>query len=251
MLDAPNLRLSVQNRLLSVLPDAEFDYLSPHLEPISLSRGTTISQAGDDLNRCYFPNDGMISLLSVTEQGNTVEVGFTGHEGMLGFPVILGQTEMPYQALVQVKSECIGVDSKYVRELFDRGGVFHDVALRYLYVILRQVGQTCVCNHFHTIEARLCRWLTVMCERSNNNHLVLTQEFLAHMLGVQRTSIGLIANSLQQKGIIRYSRGKVEILRPDELTQLACECYFVVYDEHEKFMMDKNFTVMSDTRQTS
>jgi CRP-like cAMP-binding protein len=250
MLDAPNLRLSVQNRLLSVLPDNEFDYLAPNLEPTSFPRGTTINQAGDDLTRCYFPTDGMISLLSVTEQGHAVEVGFIGYEGMLGLPAILGQNEMPYQALVQVKSDCLSIESKYVRELFSRGGVFHDIALRYLYVMIRQVGQTCVCNHFHTIEARLCRWLTVMCERSSNNHLVLTQEFLAHMLGVQRTSIGLIAHSLQQKGVIRYSRGKVEILQPDELKRLACECYSVVRDEYQKFLMDKNFQVMSGTRQT-
>jgi CRP-like cAMP-binding protein len=251
MLDAPNLRLSVQNRLLSVLPEEEFDFLSPHLEVMSFPRGTSINQAGDDLTRCYFPNDGMISLLSVTEQGHAVEVGFIGSEGMLGLPIILGQNEMPYQALVQVKSDCLSVEPKYVRELFDRGGVFHDVALRFLYVMIRQVGQTCVCNHFHTIEARLCRWLTVMCERSDNNHLVLTQEFLAHMLGVQRTSIGLIANSLQHNGVIRYSRGKVEILRPDELKNLACECYSVVNDEYQKFLTDKNFQVMSGTRQTA
>jgi CRP-like cAMP-binding protein len=251
MLDAPNLRLSVQNRLLSVLPDEEFDYLYPHLEPVTFSRGTTINQAGDDLHRCYFPNDGMISLLSVTEQGNAVEVGFTGYEGILGLPVILGNKEMPYQALVQVKAECLSVDVKYVSELFDRGGVFHDVLLRYLYVMFRQVGQTCVCNHFHTIEARLCRWLSVICERSNNSHLVLTQEFLAHMLGVQRTSIGLIANSLQQKAIIRYSRGKIEVLDPASLKGLACECYFVVNEEFKKFLADKNFQVMSDTRQTA
>ena len=250
MLDAPNLRLSFQNRLLSVLPEGEFEYLAPHLEPVSFPRGTAISQAGDNLTRCYFPTDGMISLLSVTEQGHAVEVGFIGSEGMVGLPIILGQNEMPYQALVQVKSDCLGVDSKYVRELFDQGGVFHDIALRYLYVIIRQVGQTCVCNHFHTIEARLCRWLTVMGERSNTNHLILTQEFLAHMLGVQRTSIGLIANSLQQKGVIRYSRGKVEILQPDELKKLSCECYSVVHDEYQKFLLDKNFQAMSGTRQT-
>jgi CRP-like cAMP-binding protein len=250
MLDAPNLRLSIHNRLLSVLPEEEFDQLYPHLEQVSFTRGTVISQAGDDLNRCYFPNDGMVSLLSVTEQGHTVEVGFTGYEGMVGIPLLLGQKEMPYQALVQVKSDCLVTDAKHVLALFDRGGMFHNVALRYLYVLLRQVGQTCVCNHFHTIEARLCRWLSVMCERSNNNHLVLTQEFLAHMLGVQRTSIGLIANSLQQKGFIRYSRGKIEILDPVSLKQRACECYFAVNDEYKKFLSDKNFGVMSDTRQT-
>lgn len=250
MLDAPNLRLSVQNRLLSVLPEEEFDHLYPHLEQASFSRGTIISQAGDDVNRCYFPNDGMISLLSVTEQGHTVEVGFAGYEGMLGVPVLLGQKEMPYQALVQVKCDCLVIDAKHVRSLFDRGGKFHDIALRYLYVLLRQVGQTCVCNHFHTIEARLCRWLSVIFERSSNNHLVLTQEFLAHMLGVQRTSIGLIANTLQQKGIIRYSRGKIEILDPINLKQRACECYFAVNDEYDRFLNDKNFGLMSDTRQT-
>lgn len=245
------MRLSFQNRLLSVLPVEELEYLTPHLEPVSFPRGTAINQAGDDVTRCYFPNEGMISLLSVTEQGHAVEVAFTGSEGMLGLPVILGQNEMPYQALVQVKCEGFSIEPKHVRELFDRGGVFHDVALRFLYVMIRQVGQTCVCNHFHTIEARLCRWLTVMGERSNNSHLVLTQEFLAHMLGVQRTSIGLIANSLQQKGVIRYSRGKVEILQPDELKQLACECYSVVNDEYQKFLTDKNFRVMSGTRQTA
>jgi CRP-like cAMP-binding protein len=251
MLDAPNLRLSVQNRLLAVLPDEEFDFLCPHLEPVTFSRGATISQAGDDLHHCYFPNDGMISLLSVTEQGNAVEIGFTGYEGILGMPVVLGDKETPYQALVQVKTDCFGVEAKYVRELFERGGVFHDVLLRYLNVLFRQVGQTCVCNHFHTIEARLCRWLTVMHERSNNSYLVLTQEFLAHMLGVQRTSIGMIANTLQQMSIIRYSRGKVEILDPVSLKKRACECYFAVNDEFKKFLADKNFQIMSDTRQTT
>lgn len=250
MLDAPNLRLSVQNRLLSVLPEKEFDYLYPHFEEVSFPRGTAIHQAGDTVHRCYFPNDGMVSLLSVTEQGNMVEVGFTGSEGMIGHPIILGQREMPYQALVQVKADCLSVETKYVLELFSRGGVFHDISLRYLYVLIRQVGQTCVCNHFHTIEARMCRWLTVMCESSNDHRLILTQEFLAHMLGVQRTSIGLIANTLQEKGIIRYSRGKVEILDPVRLKKRACECYFVVNEEQKKFLNDKNFQVMSDTRQT-
>lgn len=250
MLDASVSSLHVRNGLLSLLPADELGILEPHFESASLARGALLAQAGDKADRCYFPTNGMISLLSVTEQGQTVEVGYTGHEGMVGLPVILGQNEMPYQALVQAATDALVVDARYVRELFEKRGVFHDIALRYTSVIIKQIAQTCVCNHFHTIEARLCRWLTVMCERSSNNHLVLTQEFLAHMLGVQRTSIGLIANALQKNGIIRYSRGKVEILDAVRLKRSACECYRIVRDEYEKFLDENKFSVMSDTRQT-
>jgi CRP-like cAMP-binding protein len=240
MLDTSNSRLPLQNRLLSVLPAEEANFLKSYLEPVALTPGTILYQAGDAIGHAYFPNGGMVSLLSITEQGHTVEVGYTGFEGMVGVPLLLGKNEMPYQALVQVGAEGFRVEAKIVLQLFDRGGAFHDAVLRYVYVILKQISQTCVCNHFHTIEARLCRWLTVMCERSGNRHLTLTQEFLAHMLGVQRTSVGLIAHSLQQKGIISYRRGRVEIVDFERLRQCACECFFIVRDEHEKFLNDKN-----------
>lgn len=236
-------RLLIRNRLLSVLPDEELDVLKPHIEPVSFTRGDILYQAGDAIRYAYFPNSGMVSLLSVTEQGQTVEVGFTGNEGMVGLPLVLAQREMAYQAMVQVASDCFRADAAAVLKLFKRCGVFHDIVLRYSYVVLKQITQTCVCNHFHTIEARLCRWLTVMQERSGGagSHLSLTQEFLAHMLGVQRTSVGMIANTLQNKGVIRYSRGKIEIVDFERLKQLACECYFSVKDEYEKFLNDKNF----------
>lgn len=220
--------------------------MKPHLELISFPPGTILYQAGDTIRHNYFPCNGMVSLLSVTEQGQTVEVGFTGFEGMVGLPVLLGQTEMPYQAMVQVKADCWRVDTKPVLELFGRCGAFHDIVLRYFYVVVKQISQTCVCNHFHTIEARLCRWLTVMRERSGDKHLTLTQEFLSHMLGVQRTSIGMIAQSMQNQGIIRYRRGKIEIVDDERLKHAACECFFIVREEQEKFVSDKNFPVMSD-----
>ncbi len=131
-------------------------------------------------------------------------------------------------------------------ELFERCGAFHDVVLRYFYVVFKQISQTCVCNHFHTIEARLCRWLTVMFERSGNKRLSLTQEFLSQMLGVQRTSIGMIAHSMQDAGIIRYRRGKIEIVDDERLKSAACECFFIVKNEQDRFVNDKNFPVMSD-----
>jgi CRP-like cAMP-binding protein len=147
---------------------------------------------------------------------------------------------------VQVKADCLRIETKHILKLFRQCGVFHDVALRYLYVVVKQISQTCVCNHFHTIEARLCRWLTVMRERSDNKQLSLTQEFLSQMLGVQRTSIGMIAQSMQMAGIIRYRRGKIEIVDDERLKRAACECFRIVKEEQEKFVNDKNFAAMSD-----
>lgn len=245
MSDTSEFRLSLENRLLAALSAREIDFLKPHLEPVSFSTGEIVFQAGDAIDYVYFPSKGMISMLSVTEGGQTVEVGFTGFEGIVGISLFLGRGEMPYQALVQVPVDGFRVKAKTILELFERGGVFHDVVLRFIYVMFKQISQTCVCNHFHTIEARLCRWLTVMHDRSKNGHLSLTQEFLANMLGVQRTSIGMIANILQAAGIIRYRRGKVEIVDYERLKQSACECFFIIRNELEEFRNDKNFPVMS------
>ena len=246
MFDTSDARLSLRNRLLLSLPAREIDFLKSHLEPVKLSIGDIIFQAGDTIRHVYFPENGMISLLSVTEQGQAIEVGYTGYEGLVGITLLFERNEMPYQALTQAPTEALRVESKIITELFKQRGDFHNITLRYFYVILRQISQTCICNHFHKIEARLCRWLTVMCERSENKNLVLTQEFIAHILGVQRTSIGMIAASLQSAGIIRYSRGKVEILNFERLKSAACECYEIVREEQRRFISDKNFSAMSD-----
>lgn len=226
-------RLLMGNRLLSALPETELAFLQPNLDRAELTPGMILAEPGDEIRHCYFPNSGMISLLSVTESGETVEVAYTGREGMAGIGATMGGSEMLYQMLVQAETDCLVIEAGCVRELFNRGGRFHDLLLRYIYALLKQMAQTCVCNHFHTIEARLCRWLTVMSERSGHRHLILTQEFLAHMLGVQRTSIGLIANTLQRDGVIRYSRGRVEILDLARMRDYACECYRIVNDEYE------------------
>jgi CRP-like cAMP-binding protein len=245
MHDIFDFRLTLQNRILSVLPDNEMNFLVPHLERVKLSPGHVIYEAGDSIPEIYFPNNGMISLLSATEQGQTVEIGYTGNEGLVGTAFLLGQNEMPYQALTQTETDCLRVDAQTALKLFRQGGVFHDAVLRYMSLILKQLSQTCICNNFHLIEARLCRWLAVMVERSGDKRLLLTQEFLAHMLGVQRTSIGLIANELQKKDVIRYRRGKVEIVNFEKLKAAACECYAIIRDEHQKFAADKNFPAMS------
>ena len=258
MHDASDSRHPIHNRLLSVLPPTEFAVIQPHLEQVSVEPGVMLARAGDAVRTCFFPNSGMVSLLCVTEEGRSIEAGFAGFEGMIGVAVLLGKNEMPYDALVQAPTTGFTAPASAVLELFNRGGVFHDAALRFAYVILKQMSQTCVCNHFHTIEARLCRWLTVMSERSNDRHLKLTHEFLAHMLGVQRTSVGLIANALQRTGAIRYRRGRVEIIDLERLRASACACYRIVREENEKFAAESNgfaageiYAHMSDIRQTN
>lgn len=246
MFDTSDICLSFRNRLLLSLPAGEMEFLKPYLEPVKLSIGDVIFQAGDRVNHIYFPENGMISLLSVTEQGQAVEVGYTGFEGLVGIPLLLGCSEMPYQALTQAPTDAFRVESKIIVQLFKRRGAFHENALRYFYLILKQISQTCICNHFHKIEARLCRWLAVMSERSGDRHLVLTQEFIAHILGVQRTSIGLIAASLQAAGIISYTRGKVEVLDLERLKKCACECYKIIRDEQRKFTGEKKLSAMSE-----
>ena len=236
MHDLPHSRLAIENTILSALPSAEFDYLVSKMEPVTYRIGTIIGHAGSDVRRCYFPCSGMVSLLAVTEQGKAIEVGYTGYEGVVGLNAVLGKDEMPYQALVQADSDGFNIDVAVVREVFNRRGVFHDTILRYTYVIIRQIAQTGVCNHFHTIQARLCRWLIVMFERSGNERLTLTQEFVSHMLGVQRTSIGMIANAMQAEGIIKYSRGRVEILDAERIRNGACECYFIVNNEQAEYI---------------
>jgi len=232
MYDASS-HLFAGNRLLSALPEAEIDFLRPHLERAKLAVGTILVNPGDEIKQCFFPVKGMISLLSVTEQGETIEVAYVGREGIAGLGAALRSPEAIYQMLVQAETECLVADAEVVKELFEKGPVFRELSLRYVYALIKQMSQTCLCNHFHTVEARLCRWLTVMCERSGNNRLTLTQEFLSHMLGVQRTSVGMIASAMQTKGVIRYSRGKIDVKDLDRVRSSACECYRIVNAEYE------------------
>jgi CRP-like cAMP-binding protein len=252
MHDAPTAQSQIANRLLAILPPDEFAFLQPHLELVAFPNGHFVALAGDSLKKTYFPNTGMISLLAETHNGAAVEVGFTGVEGMVGTPLLFGKNAMPYQALVQSPSDGYVADIARVRQLFATGGVFHDALLRYSYLIIRQITQSAVCNHFHTIEARLCRWLTVMCERSGRTDLRLTHEFLAHMLGVQRTSVSSIAVLLQRAGIINYRRGHIEIIDFERLRASACECYRIMEAEYAELHPPKSKAqTVSTARQTA
>jgi len=219
------------NRILAMLPPAELAYLQPHLEPVRLAQGKTLYAAGEVIKYNYFLVDGLVSLLSVTEDGAAVEVGMIGDEGMAGVASILRANISPYQVVVQITAHALRINQRIVRAEFDRGRRLQELLLRYVHTLLAQVSQSAACNSFHTVEARLCRWLLIGHDRAHTDELRLTQEFLSHMIGAPRTSVTAVAGALQSKGLINYRRGKIWILDRPRLEATSCECYRMVKRE--------------------
>lgn len=228
-------RRPTENRLLSALPSETYQRLLPDLTTTCLNKGKVLYEAGDHVRACYFPVGGMISLLSTTEDGETIEVSMVGDEGMVGVPAILGVNITPYEIMVQIETDALMVKADVLRREFTRGGRLHDLLLRYTHALLCQISQSAVCNRFHTIDQRLCRWLLISRDRVHADTFPLTQEFISHMLGVPRTSVTMTAGELQRAGLILYTRGRITILDGNGLEAAACECYRVVKNETDNF----------------
>lgn len=223
--------LVTKNYLLAALLRPEYERLAPHLEPVHLARGQTLADAGDTLRYAYFPTNGMVSLLSTTEDGQSIEVAMVGCDGVVGVPIILRVGVMPYWSMVQLPADAMRIKASVLRKEFDRGGQLHDLMLRYTHSLLAQISQSAVCNRFHTVEERLCRWLLISRDRVKSDTINLTQEFIAQMLGTARTGVTMAAVPLQDAGLIRYRRGKITILDRQGLERAACECYAIVKRE--------------------
>jgi CRP-like cAMP-binding protein len=218
----------VANRLLAALPRKEYERLLPGLETVQLAKGETIYNAGDTVRYVYFPAGAVVSLISMTQDGNTIEVALVGDEGVVGVSAVLGAKRTPYQAVVQVGGEALRIKADVLKEEFQHNETLQDMLLCYVYLLLTQVIQSAVCNHFHSAQQRLCRWLLLTSDRARTDSLPLTQEFISHMLGTPRTSVTAIAKELQDAGLISYSRGQITLLDRPGLEAAACECYQVV-----------------------
>jgi CRP-like cAMP-binding protein len=227
----------VLNRLLSSLPHAEYEHLLPKLEQVHMPKGKILYHAGDTVRHAYFIDSGMVSLLSTTAEGATVEVGMVGSEGAVGLPVILRTNKTPYQVMVQIAvGSAWRIKSDVLRDEFDRGGKLQDLLLRYTHVLLTQISQSAVCNRFHSSEERLGRWLLITNDLVKEDTFLLTHELIAHMLGTPRTGVTMAAGALQREGLIRYSRGKITILDRPALESAACECYQVIKEGFDHFL---------------
>ena len=222
------------NRLLASLPSEELTALHPHMEQVSLSHGQRLILPHELIGFVYFPLNSLLSLVTVMEDGSTVEAGSIGREGMAGLPILLDAGTTPSQTLTQIPGQAVRVKAQIIKEAFDAGGALQKILHRYIHTTIVIGSQTAACNRLHQIEARLCRWLLMSSDGVGKEELFLTQEFLSTMLGVRRAGVSEAASQLQGKGLIRYQRGRIQIVDRKSLETAACECYRVVRAEYER-----------------
>ena len=225
-----------RNNLLAALPQAERERLIPHLKLVPMPLGMVLYESGDVLRHVYFPTDCIVSLLYVMKDGASAEISVVGNDGVVGVALLLGGETTPSRAVVQSAGNAYRLRSKRLKDEFYRHGKTQLLLLRYTQALLTQMAQTAVCNRHHPVEQQLCRWLLLSLDRLPSNHLNMTQELIANMLGVRREGVTTAAAKLQKLGIIRYSRGKVTVLDRPKLEQMCCECYSVVKRETDRLL---------------
>jgi CRP-like cAMP-binding protein len=231
MNSAPNLS-RWGNRLLAALPRETLAMLERDLTQVSLSQGVVCFDVGDPIDRVYFPSTGMISLLVATKNGDVVEAGAIGRGGAAGLQSALGERRSYTRATIQIPGIFTTISAVDFRRAASNNGPIRDLASRYTEVLWAETQQTAACNAIHDGSQRLCRWLLQSADCIGSDHLPLTQEYLADMLGLRRTTVTLLAQELQERGAIRYSRGKIMILDRKALEACACECYEATKDEN-------------------
>jgi CRP-like cAMP-binding protein len=227
---------AVHNRLLRALPEPVLTRLGPALEPVALALGDVAWDGDQRPGWVYFPTDSVIALIHTVEDGHTVEIGLIGNEGFVGIACILGGGRSPTHAVVQVAGGALRLGVADLQAEFRRGGALQLVLLRYVQALITQVSQAAVCNRLHQLEERLCAWLLSIRDRVFTDHLLMTHDRIAHLLGVRREGVATAAAHLQAAGLIHYARGHIRILDRPGLEAAACECYRVVRDEHTRLL---------------
>ena len=218
-MDRPN------NTLLRVLPAEDFQRLQPHLRAEDLKLGDVLYGPEDRVERVTFVETGLLSVVFSSLGGQSVETSMIGREGASGLVEACGSGHSFITILVQVEGRGFSAPAAAIRDLHDRSAAFRDLLARYAEAMLAEARQSVVCQALHLVESRCARWLIESAERSGcDSRLPLTQEYLASMLGVQRTTVTPIAAMLQRRGLIRYSRGRIDILDSEGLDRAACEC---------------------------
>src|SRR5262245_33513283 len=222
---------SLSNELLATLPSNVLALLNSDLEPVSLPQGVVLLEPEDPIERVCVPETGMISLLVVTREGEAVETSVVGREGALGLQRGLGKRRSFTRATVQIAGRFLGITAYKFEQASAASAPLRDMISRYTEVLWAEAQQTTACNAIHDASSRLCRWLLQSAKCVGADHLTLTQEFLGQMLGVRRTTVTLLAQELQRKGAIKYSRGKISILSRSTLEACACECHQIMQDK--------------------
>ena len=224
------------NRLLALLPPADYARLRPHLRPVRLELKQVLARARHSVTQVYFPTTAVVCPLTIMANGAVIEVGAVGNEGLAGVTAALGVPTAPHEIVVQVAGDALRMDATALARACDPDGPIRRTLFRYYTFFLTQVSQSVACNGLHPVPQRCCRWLLMTHDRVGTDHLPLTHELLAIMLGVRRVSVTLVLQPLQERGLIRTGRGRITVLDRAGLEAATCECYRRVRDEYDHLL---------------
>lgn len=236
MLTSKPLSEEIENQLLAALSSKSFNHLAPLLELVSLPLGEILYSPQTVIQYVYFPHRALISIVNILKNGANIELAIIGSEGMVGTSLLSGDAISPHQAIVQIADGGMRMKASAFKKECRENAELQEMALLYSQALFTEVAQTASCNTLHPIAQRLARWLLMCQDGIKSDTLKLTQEFISTMLGVQRVGVTLAAGTLQKAGIIEYRRGKVTILRRDELEKATCECYATIKAETARLL---------------
>jgi CRP-like cAMP-binding protein len=225
-----------KNRLLESLDAATRKFLLPQLTLVELGIRQYVYEPNRPIQNVYFPIDGVISLLAPPELGSSIEVATIGNEGFAGLPIFLGANQSPGSCFSQVPGRALRMRAANFRSAVERNGDLTRVLHLYTSALMVQISQGTACNRAHSIQQRCARWLLLTHDRVGKDEFLLTQEFLAQMLGVRRASVGDIAMGLQKRKLIRYSRGRIHVMNRRGLEALSCICYSIIRKEYDRLL---------------
>lgn len=229
---------TAQNHLLAALTAGEFERLRARLELVAMPLGQVLYESGGPQAHVFFPTTCIVSLMYMLRDGASAEIAVVGNEGLVGTSVFMGGDTTPSRAVVRGAGHGYRLPSQLLKLEFDRGGPVLRLLLRYTQALMTQMTQTAVCNRHHSVEQQLCRTLLLSLDRSSGAGLTLTQELIASLLGVRREGVTEAAGNLQRAGLIRYSRGRIEVLDRPGLERSVCECYACVKREYDRLLSD-------------
>src|SRR5476651_1316565 len=236
------------NRLLGALEPASRKRIDPHLEPIGFKLGDMVCDAGGLLKHAYFPQGSVLSLLTVLENGAAIETANIGREGAFGLFAAMYSRVSFNRCIVQLEGSMVRCPIELLQSEFRNSEHVRDLFVSYSETLLSQVQQTVACNAMHTTEARMCRWLLMMHDRAEGEFLAYTHEFLSHILGANRKSVTLAAQSMQAAGLISYRRGTIQVLDRQGLEKASCECYAIVKERFDAFLTPPANAVQGNTK---
>jgi CRP-like cAMP-binding protein len=222
---------ALENSILAALPADEYERIASVLTPVALELGQILYEPHEPIRQVYFPITMVTSLVTILEDGSTVEAGIIGSSGMVGIPVVLGAESSSSQAIIQHSGDALMMPVDSLKNELRRGGQLQQLLLRFTHTLFTQVSQTAACNRLHTVEERLARWLLMIHDRVQEDEFMLTQEFIATMLGSRRAGVTVAAGTLASAGLIGYKRGHIRILNREGLEEASCECYKMGTDE--------------------